>query len=205
MSGNTSKTHDFFFEVLSKKKLNELLNRVSSGYLTNQINNNLQSHRAKYKLDENVCDIFINFIEINTGKQIGHISFHLDKQNKNMKQHSLEKGRFHVVNNRNRNRYYTLKINRTNDNSIIMYVKSNLTMKNNLSECTTVTLNILNEYFNPKSNLYLKHHITKYANKDHICIDNIYNRIYKIGKNYLSSTRSKSKSTSKSISYSMKS
>jgi hypothetical protein len=195
----------YFFEVLSKNKLNELLNRVSSGYLTNQINNKLQSHRAEYKLDKNVCDIFINFKEINTGKQIGHISFHLDKQNKNMKQHSLEKGRFHVINNRNRNRYYTLKINKTNDNSIIMYVKSNLTMKDNLSECTTVTLNILNDYFNPKSNLYLKYHLTNYANKDHLCIDKIYERVDKKGKSYLSSTRSKSKSISKSISYNMKS
>jgi hypothetical protein len=204
MSENTYKTHDLFFEVLSKNKLNELLNRISSGYLTNQINNNLQNYIVKCEIKDNICDTYIHFYEINTGKQIGHISFHLDKLNKQLNYYSLQKGRFHVVNNRNRNRYYTLKINRTNDNSIIMYVKSNLTMKDNLSECTTVTLNILNDYFNPNSNLYLQYRLTKYGNKNHICIDKIYERVNKKGKSYLSNTRSKSKSTSKSMSYTIK-
>lgn len=48
-------------------------------------------------------------------KKIGHISFHLSKEKKNMTNTSLRKGRLHIVNNRNTQKYHTLLVNYKNE------------------------------------------------------------------------------------------
>ena len=75
-------THSIFFKKLTRKKLNELLNRVSTGYLQNQINKVLSGYTTYIKFDKDTCtDIYIKFLS-NNKHNIGHISIHFDNPNK---------------------------------------------------------------------------------------------------------------------------
>jgi hypothetical protein len=187
-------TQEIFFKKLTRNKLNELLNRISSNYLKNQLSSILFEYNINTTISKNCQNIYINFFKNN--EQIGHISFHLSKNNKNMKNNALRKGRLHATNNKNKNRYFPIRVD-IMSNTMTMTINSPLVMSNDLSICVNTTLNIINDYLNPQSNLYLKYKLTQYGDKEHKCLNSIAGPIEKSRFNY---TRSKSKSISIPIS-----
>jgi len=163
-------SHEIFFKTITRRKLNELLNRVSTRYLQNQINQILKGYTAKAKIAENCDGIYINYCNMN-GNDIGHISFHLNKNNR-LSNNNKRKGMFHIKNNRNQNRYYTIRVNHKKDLYEIK-VNSPLKMKQDLEYCVNSTLNILNDYTEPQSIYYLGNRLTKEGDTNNICLINI--------------------------------
>jgi hypothetical protein len=188
------KTHDLFFKIITRNKLNELLYRADerTNYLETQINNNLTDAKCVVSLSNkgNYCDIFIEFIDFND-KRIGHLSFHITSENKGIKR---ENGRFHAKNNK-KHFVYTLKFQKfkraKNFNEyLIMYFNSKIN-SSEFENCLKTTLTILNEYFNPDSKLYLKHKMTKLSEqpKPHPCLEIIEEQMTSKFKTRLKNTR----------------
>lgn len=188
------KTHDLFFKIITKNKLNELLYRADkrTKYLETQINNNLTDANCVVSItpQKTFCDIYINFFDLK-GEKIGHISFHITTENKNIKR---ENGRFHAKNNK-KPFTYTLKFQKfkraKNFNEyLIMYFNSKID-SSEFEKCLNTTLTILNEYFNPDSKLYLKHKMTKLSEDDsHDCLKKIEKQMTSKFKTRLQKTRS---------------
>lgn len=161
-------SHEIFFKTITRNKLNELLNRVITGYLKNQINSVLHGFYVKVNFDTELCNgIYIHYHDIND-KDIGHISFHLSKDN-SLPNSFKRKGMFHVKNQRNRNRCYTLRVTRKNA-LYNMKVNSPLKMKSDLEYCVNSTLKILNDYTEPNSQYFLGNRLTWLSNKDNVCL-----------------------------------
>jgi hypothetical protein len=76
-------THELFFRKITRKKMNELLNRVSTGYLEKDINRLLiNGFKSEVKINIKICEnIIIKFFNTNS-IEIGHITLHLSKLNK---------------------------------------------------------------------------------------------------------------------------
>jgi hypothetical protein len=189
------KTHDYFFHIITPKKLNELLYRADerTKYLETHINNNLTDAKCivKIKSHTTYCDIYIEFFDLKRYK-IGHVSFHITSENKGIKR---ENGRFHAKNNK-KPFTYTLKFQKfkraKNFNEyLIMYFNSKIN-SNEFENCLKTTLTILNEYFNPDSKLYLKHKMTELSEqlKLHPCLEKIENQMKSKFKTKLQKTRS---------------
>jgi hypothetical protein len=122
-------THEIFFKKITHKKMNEFLNRVSTKYLERQINKELDIFRTVTKIS-NCKDILIKFFN-NNQIEIGHITFHLSKENKSLPNNSLRKGRFHIV-NRNKQKYHTIRINCNNNDIMTLRVNSPIKMNSEL-------------------------------------------------------------------------
>ena len=190
------KTHDLFFNIITKNKLNELLNRAdnSTKYLETQINNNLNNASCNVNISSKNthCDIYIIFFDLK-GDRIGHISLHITSDNKDISNASAKNGRFHAKNNKNRNYKYTFKFNKVKDSFILLYIDREITTKirKEFEDCLNVTLTILNEYFDPNSKYYLKHRLTKYDDnhKPHKCLLKIENKMKTAFKTRLKNTR----------------
>jgi hypothetical protein len=161
-------THEIFFKKITRNKMNELLNRISTGYLENQINEKLIECYAKTNLSNDCKNIYINFKDINQ-KNIGHISFHLNKENKKMNNYSRKKGRIHIVNNRNTQKYYTLRVNSKNE-LISLSINSSLKMSNMLKECISIALEMINLYLDINSEYSLKYKLTEMKNTENKCL-----------------------------------
>jgi hypothetical protein len=163
-------SQQIFFTKITRNKLNEFLNRVTTGFLQDQIVNTLKNIKPKIRISENCMDVYINFYDMNTRK-IGHLTFHLNKSSSNINNKYLRRGRLHAVNNRN-TKYYTLRVNDKNE-LFQLSINSPLKMKNDLQECINITINILNDYTNKYSMYYLGKNITKNKKMDNKCLETI--------------------------------
>jgi hypothetical protein len=164
-------THEIFFRKITRNKMNEFLNRVSTKYLENQINQELQGYRAITELSALCNNVYIKFKDKNQNK-IGHISFHLNKENKTMRNNSRRKGRLHIVNNRNKQKYHTLRVNYINDLMSIR-VNSQLKMNTELDYCVNNTMPIINSYLDINSDYSLKYKLTSMKGKENECLHTI--------------------------------
>jgi hypothetical protein len=169
-------THEIFFRKITRKKMNEFLNRVSTKYLENQINSVLQGYKAITELSNDCKNVYIHFFD-NNQKDIGHISFHLSKENKNLSNNSRRKGRLHIV-NRNKQKYHTLRVN-TKNNSMILSVNSPLKMNEELEYGVSIVLPIINSYLDINSEYSLKERLTHMKAKENKCLKIIENISYR--------------------------
>jgi hypothetical protein len=177
-------THALFFKIMTPKKLNELLLRASgnNSILQRDINDKLKSLNigfAQVRLVEElekengdeICSIYINFI--NQNGKFGHITFHFDTKRSIYKKNIV--GRFHAKNNRNNTRKYAFRINTNSNKSYITMSLSKFSANPvpDLKQCIDVSLEVLNLYFNPDSNLYLGIHNPNVPLSDHPCLTRI--------------------------------
>ncbi len=162
-------SHEIFHKTITRNKLNELLNRASTGFLQGHINSILKGYKSKIQYNIKNCrNIYIEFKD-KQNIEIGHISLHLDKHNSNMKNESQRKGRFHIVNNRNRNRYYTIRVMPKNKLFTIR-IDSPLKMKSDLLYCSSKTIDILNIYTDENSPYFLGYRLTPNKSLDNECL-----------------------------------
>jgi hypothetical protein len=192
-------THTLFFKIMTPKKLNELLHRASgqNSILQRDINNKLKSLnigfaqvRLVQELDkqdgEEICSLYINFI--NQNGKFGHISFHFDTKRSIYKKNIV--GRFHARNNRNNTRKYAFRINTNSNKSYITMSLSKFSANPVpiLKQFIDVSLEVLNLYFNPNSNLYLGRHNPNVPLTDHLCLKRI-TKVFRINSGSLQKTR----------------
>jgi hypothetical protein len=121
---NSFRSHKLFFEILTRRRLNELLYRASeeTNYLQNQINDRLQAIGSELSAtsevnrnDNNECSIYIKYYRLNT--EIGHITFHLMPELQ-IDNSARRFGRLHSQNKRNRTVRQVMHITRLNDDSM---------------------------------------------------------------------------------------
>jgi hypothetical protein len=164
-------THEIFFKKITHKKMNEFLNRISTKYLENQINKELKDYTSEIELS-NCKDVYITFFNSNQ-LEVGHITFHLNKDNKSLKNNSRRKGRLHIV-NKNKQKYHTLRVNYNNTNDIMtLRVNSPLKMNSELEYCINIVLPIINSYLSTTHPFSLKERLTYMKEKDNKCIEAI--------------------------------
>jgi len=196
---NNANTHDIFFRFLSFKKLNELLLRANETngrrVLEDEINRRIQECGdteliAKSKVSKTgdyPCSIYISFLNINN-KEEGHVSFHFSPNLlKRPGKHSLNIGRTHPINNRNRQRKYTFKFNE-NQQSIRMSISNQSSPIRPLLKPYFETIhNVFNDYFDPTKDCFLGK--PQFHNKEESeCYEIIINKMKK-SKTPISSTR----------------
>jgi hypothetical protein len=183
---NTYKSHKQFFQILTKNKLNELLNRADkqTQYLETELNTLLP---PDYKSDVKVlsefdkknktkleCSIYINFFK--GPVKIGHYSFHLYPEKKNIRPDTRKNGRLHIKNNVNSRFKYVLDIQKqyslTNQtNYLQVSLDKSKAFDKGLEKCVVVTQTILNNYFNPNHETYLGNHLTFLGDQHHKCFN----------------------------------
>jgi hypothetical protein len=174
-------THDAFFEVITKKKLNELLLRsVKDGMLQQQINELLTNAYCISKVKHNKyheCSIYINFYMKQTQKEIGYLSFHLYPNNKGVFGNSAN-GRFHAQNTR-RKLKYSMRINKKDDDSILFSLINRVSyIQVDFEICVKATFDILNSYFDESSPNWLGY--PRFENtKPHGCYSTILSEMAK--------------------------
>lgn len=181
---NTYKSHKQFFQILTKNKLNELLNRADkqTRYLETEINTQLlpdyiSDIRVSSESDEKnkikpECSIYINFFKGPT--KIGHYSFHLYPEKTNLESATRKLGRLHIKNNRNTRFKYVLDIQKqyspsNQANYLQLSFNKSKAFDKGLEKCVKVTQTVLNNYFNPNHERYLGNHLTKLGNQQHKC------------------------------------
>ena len=181
---NTYKSHKQFFQILTKNKLNELLNRADkrTQYLETEINTllppeyksvvNLMSEPDKKTKTKLECSIYINFFKGPT--KIGHYSFHLYPEKKNIEPETRKNGRIHIKNNRNKRFKYILDIQKqyspTNQTDYLqLLLNKSRAFDKGLEKCVVVTQSVLNNYFNPNHEKYLGNHLTNLGDTKHKC------------------------------------
>ncbi len=158
---NNFKSQRIFYDSLTEKKLNELLNRSdeSTRIMETHINNLLSPFAllssVRVKSPESHCDIIINYFDNN--QNIGHFTIHLKMDDSSMIPYKRKNGRIHM---KTKNTCYTMKcnkrkINDANNSVSIYYSKSEKYIKPNVSKCLDATLSVLNEYMDFNSNLSL--------------------------------------------------
>jgi hypothetical protein len=169
---NSVRTHEQFFKILTRRRLNELLNRAdkNTGYLEGQINTQLAElypeitakSTVKHNYKTNLCSIYISFYR--SINQIGHITLHLYPDslktfNKNSSAYKF--GRLHSQNNRNKTVRQIMKINKqTPDSMSIRLYAFYAYATEPLKTCINITIDILNNYFNEQSSEFLGNRIT---------------------------------------------
>lgn len=184
------KTHDIFFNFLTRKKLNELLLRAEETngrkILEDQINQRLQGispivARTEVSTSQNsyYCSLYINFIN-RYGKQIGHFTFHFSPNS----QKFGNIGRLHPKNNRNTQKRYTFHFNKNIqiNNSIRMSISVSPQMiSSELKEPFQKCIDVFNDYFNPENDYYLGKQI--FSNQTSKCYSYLINELKKSKKN----------------------
>jgi len=199
-----SRTHNIFFTRLTCKKVNELLKRAdnktlhSMTILEQDIQLRLPTNieiKSYVRIDkESQCNIYLFIYK--DKKQIGHITLHLTKENKlygkiatrKNASHTNINGRLHVRNNRatTLNRH-VIEVNNSK-NIFQMYVRNvphyaEFSLKN----AANIALQVIGDYFNKESELFLGIQRTPPGNHKHFI---------KVIKN-LSSSRTPLRSTRK--------
>lgn len=189
-------THDIFFKYLSKKKLNELLLRSdrteNRKILQDEINKRLKGV-SKLVAQTNIsddgnyfCSLYINFINVNN-EQVGHISFHFSPRISDKKRTQLSNlGRAHGKNNKNKLRNYTIRFDKTEDSIKMSISKYALPIRQELKECVNISLEVLNNYFDPNLNYFLGN--KEFSNIEHKCYKYIVSQMAK-SKTPISNTR----------------
>ena len=179
---NTYKSHKQFFQILTKNKLNELLNRADkqTRYLETEINNLLpQGFRSEVEVSKNTsnkCSIYISFYKSPNPDKFAHYTFHLYPENTTMPPSTRKNGRLHIKNNRNKRFRYVLDIQKQysstiqNDYLQLSLDKSKAYSKD-IEKCVSVTQSILNNYFNPNHETYLGNHLTNLGDTKHKCLN----------------------------------
>jgi hypothetical protein len=182
-SNNYHKTHKLFFKLTTDEKLNELLKRADkkTGVLEKHINEQLTNgDYCKSNVTDNCKMIIIDFYNTHRDKQfgrtpMGHITFHIEPENKSMTKSARNFGRIHGQNNLNKQLRYTFKLNRVQipnaNNSIKIsigktYVKPYL-------ECMKIAIDVLNKYFDLNSEYSLERRLTNYSPYWRDCIPKI--------------------------------
>jgi hypothetical protein len=170
-------THDTFFEIITKKKLHELLLRsVKGSVLEQQINALLTNAYCISKVkknDRSECSIYINFYMKQTQKEIGYLSFHLYSNNKGVFGNSAN-GRFHGQNTRRKIKY-SLRVNKKGEDSIVFSLINRVSyIQSDFDTCVKATFTILNSYFDTSSPNWLGYPNFKNA-KPHECYSTILN------------------------------
>ena len=165
---NVIESQKIFFKMLTRNKLNELLNRVTTGYLLKQINSKLKDYYAKVKLHRDCIDIYIKYYDMND-VEIGHISFHLNRKPSKGDNNYVRKGRLHAVNGKNKNRYYTFRVTQKDD-LFNIHVNSPLKMQQGLEYCVNTTLKLFNKYTDKSSKYYLGNKLTKAKSTINNCL-----------------------------------
>ena len=191
-------THALFFKIMTPKKLNELLHRASGrdNILQRDINDKLKSQNnvhvevnlaKEIEEGQEVCSLYINFINHN-GK-FGHITFHFDKKRNTKYGKKNGLGRFHTKNNRNNTGSF-LRVTKNSENTLIIMSLSNYPsiLRSDLKQCVDKSLEVLNLYFNPGSNLYLGRHNPNVPLTDHLCLKRI-TKVFRINSGSLQKTR----------------
>lgn len=185
-------THDEFFRVITRKKLHELFLRANNpNILQKQINSILPKGYVKVTITpkSTECGIYFNYY-INNIKQC-HITLHFKKSDKieNIKwgNSNINIGRFHLKNNIYKNKKYTLRVNKYNNDKIQLYLTHRTAdIRPELEVFTAAVLDTLNTYFNPSSNDYLGHY--KFPNQVHPCVATL-DKIFMHSKTPLRNTR----------------
>lgn len=185
MANYVFESHNIFFRVITPNKLNEFLNRTIPSTTTQQSKleediyielrrkiNDIECNVEIEHNNNNMCDVYIKFRKIN-GEKVGHISFHLDSEDKSLYTLARRRGRIHAQNNKNKKRTHTLKINQyrlINENAIKLSVSTELNIRTEFNDCIVATLNVLNSYFQPDSPLYLDKKLTEFGDTGHKCL-----------------------------------
>ncbi len=180
MNYSFHRTHNEFFKAITENQLRELYRRADDNnkILENDINKILSNAYCHVHVNNN-CHIFINYYD-NNHKKIGHISLHIDKEDKYLPQHSKEYGRFHIANNKQKSSKYTLKLNRksninqTNKSSLYFSYDKTLHMRKELKTVIDPTIKLLESYFNETSSNALKKYNKTYKSK---CLSHIKSKI----------------------------
>jgi hypothetical protein len=174
---NAHATHKLLFEILTRRKLNELLHRAdeNTNYLQDQVNERLQAVGSEltatsevYKNDNKECSIYIKYYK--NDNEIGHITFHLMPELKqNGKANTF--GRLHSRNTRNKTVRQVMHINRLNEDSMrIKLVAYHSFTTGSLRQAIDTTIELLNEYFYKDSPNFLGIHIMdSIEKKSHPC------------------------------------
>jgi hypothetical protein len=177
-------SHNLFFKVIDTDTLTELYRRAdtTTNILQNDINSRLVStYRTEVHIN-NSCHIFINFLRNNIN--IGHISLHITAKDKSLSFKSQEIGRFHAVNELPPYEKYIFKLN-TNDNKPFFSYHKGKRIKTELKNILDISINVLNDYFNPASSISLN--IQPTGNYIHKC-SGIVSKTIRIKKSKSSST-----------------
>ena len=180
MNKNISRTHNIFFDYLTCKKVNELLKRADKGYNLREsatvIEEDIQpllpspfTVKTRVQVDlENQCNIYIIFFEgeysFEEKHRIGHITLHLSKDNIQRRKNIFKMnpaqtntpGRLHLGNNRSKTlRSHVIHVE-NEKNKIKLEVRHRPSViENKLKICADIAINVLTEYFNPSSILFL--------------------------------------------------
>jgi hypothetical protein len=187
MNNEYHKSHNSFFQIITKNRLNELLHRASNtNELETTINNEIAKNNLLGRCQVNIkkCDVYIEFYNEHN-IQIGHISFHFSQKDNTLR--NQRQGRFHAKNNRNKS-VYTFKINKTNPSSILMYSKNKFIRKD-FKPYLDIGMAIINDYFNKTSPLFLGNYTRNYNTNKHDCFDTIINKFPSEGSKSLRDTR----------------
>lgn len=192
-SNNYHKTHKLFFNLTTPEKLNELLKRADkqTGILEKHINEQLTNgDYCKTTITNNCRMIIIYFYNINRDKQLGHITFHIEPENKAMPKSAINFGRIHGQNNLNNQLRYTFKINRIESNNTNNSIRISIgkTYVKPYLECMKTAIEVLNKYFKLDSDLSLERRLTNYSQYWHKCIPKIIN-------NFTTSSNKKSRNS----------
>jgi len=163
-------THGIFINRQTEGNIIELLYRVkpdNNNYiLRDDIINKL------HLLNENIkeyniitttgakCHIYINYLDSN-GVQLGHLSLHIEPENKQISYINRKKGRIHFKNN-SKNKYYTVRFDMKESNK--NYIINNYSSNTDLNNFMKATLIVLKEYFDDKSSISLKLNRTGHRN-----------------------------------------
>lgn len=158
---NSVPTQKLFFNCLTNAQLNELLHRIDSGKLEQDIINRhpeveetLQIQARVSKKLNNNTSIYINFSD-EQNNQIYHFSAHLCPKYFKPK----SQGPLHIKNNRVRNgknmRTQRIRINTPKKNTLKFSLGKSATHLGNIPENARVSseaiLNVLSDYFDPSS------------------------------------------------------
>jgi hypothetical protein len=166
MNTDYYKTHNIFFERIHSNTLNELYRRATLGILKRDIHSRLKKgFTVSVKKTPN-CHIYINFIKGNI--QIGHISLHIEPENKSFHRTARKRGRFHAINNIYTQRSYTFKLNKASN--IFISYNTTQNIDNDFKYILDIVIGVLNEYIQPNNILSLNNYNNTY--KD-ICTPNM--------------------------------
>jgi hypothetical protein len=90
-------------------------------------------------------------------------------KNKQWGNPNINIGRFHMKNNIHKHKKYTLRINKQGNDNIQLYLTHRATdMRSELQTFTKIVLDILNQYFDPMSSVYLGKY--KFPDQNHPCV-----------------------------------
>lgn len=218
------KSHNKFFDNITKNKLNELLFRITNGRLQNDILNELKNKQIytvypEVKVSKNnehnnkLYSIYINFyesllpIDQLTQNEIDVIinkSFNNPNKIAHISIHlypidpnyELSKiGRIHTRNNR-KNKNHIIEIKKDPNGTLIQLKLKHMPyiVNKNLEPIIKTAIDVLNRYFHSKSNVFLGKSKLLEQGQKHPLVNTIEQTVYKNKGKRMSTTRKRRKS-----------